>query len=807
MGFRSLLNVISAVLVILWGANSERSELRAASPQPLDLSQAVIVTTGDNPVIANAAKMLQEEIEKRSCLKLTVTHQTCPQTKPAIVLGTVEAMPAGFEMPAEAKVPRAPEGYTIRVDRTSRKAPTVFLVGRDNRGALFAVGRLLREASIGRDKIELDGKRTITTAPRHPIRGHQLGFRNTANSYDAWDLATYEQYIRDCIIFGTNSIELISSLDPERMSGPVMQIPQRSMNVQLAELLHTYGLDVWLFLPLGGHIENPDEWRAELDARADLFAAYPAVDHVMVPGGDPGHTAPELLMPWLAEMATVLRKRFPHAGLWVSNQGFTHEQNDTFIRYLQEKQPDWLNGIVYGPWVKTSLREMRKRTPERYRIRRYPDITHCVRCQYPMPEWDRTFAQTEGREFTNPRPADMARIHNLFADDANGFVTYSDGCHDDLNKMIWTAMGWNPDTDVAEIVKEYGRVFFGDTYAEEIARGIWMLDSNWRAPGLQGDGIEATLAHWLKVEAQAGEALAENWRFQLYLLRAVCDAYLRARLIVETEQERRVYTALERARVDGVDNALNAASRTLHEDGPIRVRRDLRVRIEELALKLHTSIGMQYSVLEPYRASNTERGTVLDTINRPLNNRTWLIKQFEEIRAMNGRTERLARIDTLVHWESPHPNAFYDDLGCVGKQSHLVRQTDGTSDPGFVSGPQEEHSGGMDRESRTPNDARLSWLDQGQTLFGVPLKMQYDSLDPSATYRLRITYAGRYRATLRLVADERHEIHGPLPQPNPTWPVEFEVPREATEDGVLDLEWQLAEGRGCQVAEVWLIPE
>jgi hypothetical protein len=36
-------------------------------------------------------------------------------------------------------------------------------------------------------------------------------------------------------------------------------------------------------------------------------------------------------------------------------------------------------------------------------------------------------------------------------------------------------------------------------------------------------------------------------------------------------------------------------------------------------------------------------------------------------------------------------------------------------------------------------------------------------------------------------------------------PLEFIIPREATEDGVLDLKWQRLTGRGVQVAEVWLL--
>jgi len=39
----------------------------------------------------------------------------------------------------------------------------------------------------------------------------------------------------------------------------------------------------------------------------------------------------------------------------------------------------------------------------------------------------------------------------------------------------------------------------------------------------------------------------------------------------------------------------------------------------------------------------------------------------------------------------------------------------------------------------------------------------------------------------------------------PIWPLEFDIPKAATADGKLELEWGLVEGRGIQVAEVWLI--
>jgi hypothetical protein len=82
--------------------------------------------------------------------------------------------------------------------------------------------------------------------------------------------------------------------------------------------------------------------------------------------------------------------------------------------------------------------------------------------------------------------------------------------------------------------------------------------------------------------------------------------------------------------------------------------------------------------------------------------------------------------------------------------------------------------------------------------------MRYKGLD-AAAYTLRVTYSGRYKPTMTLNADGTYQIHGPLKQPEPIAPVEFPIPQAATADGVLELQWDLVSGRGCQVGEVWLM--
>jgi hypothetical protein len=96
--------------------------------------------------------------------------------------------------------------------------------------------------------------------------------------------------------------------------------------------------------------------------------------------------------------------------------------------------------------------------------------------------------------------------------------------------------------------------------------------------------------------------------------------------------------------------------------------------------------------------------------------------------------------------------------------------------------------------------------------------MRYRGLDSLARYKLRVVYAGdNFEFQVRLVAHASSgagkreiEIHPFQPKPQPVKPVEFEIPSEATSGGELTLSWQSdpdrgGAGRGCQIAEAWLI--
>jgi hypothetical protein len=202
-----------------------------------------------------------------------------------------------------------------------------------------------------------------------------------------------------------------------------------------------------------------------------------------------------------------------------------------------------------------------------------------------------------------------------------------------------------------------------------------------------------------------------------------------------------------------------------------------------------------------YQAIGDERGANLDAIDAPLNSRAWLQQRFAEVRALSSEPARLAALSALVNRTDPGPGGFYDALGDPRNRPHLV------PGPGLARDP-------MLRLTRTGVQPRpdwpMAWRRFAESLYDAPLRMHYTELDPEATYRIRIVYTGdRFDTRIRLVA-EGVEIHPWLKKPEPIQPVEYDVPRAATADGVLDLTWiqepgRGGNGRGCQVAEVWLI--
>ncbi|MHC4708784.1 MAG: alpha-glucuronidase family glycosyl hydrolase, partial [Planctomycetota bacterium] len=220
-----------------------------AGAKLLDFSDCVIVAPGSlSKVEQKAVAVLQEEIQKRTGITPQTT-KNWPQDKAVIAVGP-QSQISQFAGPLSSDlssvvVPGA-EGFYVSVRSEPRIAAVI--VGKDSRGVLYGIGKLLRKMDLRTGNIRVPDGLTITTAPKYWLRGHQLGYRPKTNAYDAWSPAQYDQYIRELALFGTNAIEIIPPVSDDDYLSRHMKDPMEMM-IRHSEIIDSYGLDVWIWYP------------------------------------------------------------------------------------------------------------------------------------------------------------------------------------------------------------------------------------------------------------------------------------------------------------------------------------------------------------------------------------------------------------------------------------------------------------------------------------------------------------------------------------------------------------------------------
>jgi hypothetical protein len=752
------------------------------------------IVTGIDPLTnaeRSASVMLAEEIGKRTGLSISVSA-IWPASGTIILLQRASGnqrpeVPAGIQPALIAK----PESFCISSHR--QQARTVILVeGYDGRGVLFGAGYLLRNFIYKKGGISLPIDLPVSSTPDKPIRGHQLGYRNTANSYDAWTAVQFEQYIRELVIFGTNSIESIPIFD-EKMS-PHFKLPPDEMNADISAICDRYDLDYWVWLPAQFDLKDSAKKRHYLDRIEKICKLSVRLNGVFFPGGDPGDNPPEAVWPLLMDIAQLLKRYHPQAAVWLSLQGYTPAQSQTVYHYIQQQKPGWLGGLVTGP-SSPPVEEDRDALPPSYKLRYYPDLTHNVRSEFPVPWWDPVFNFTLGREAVNPRPRQYTAIYHFLEPYIDGFISYSDGAHDDINKIMWTRLAWDPSVTEREALIEYANFFFNSAVREDAADGILALETNWQGPAAANGAIRTSWMAWNQME-QRYPSLSSNWRWQMCLLRANYDCYSRNRGIYEAGLEEAANAVLRQAGSIGPENAINQAKQILEKASSARKDTTIRSRVIALCDALFHSIGLQTSV-QKYRASGEERGAVLDFIDYPLNNRWWLEDRFEAICKM-PLAEQIAALKEIADWEHPGPGSYYDDIGNVSNSPHVLRGEPWMTDPLM----RKQDNPNFDWWDEGFSRQRLSWMSS----LRWPVGLEYNGLDSTAHYILRVTGFGE---CLPKVNGQRvaHTLYGKgIGEIK-----EFPVPAELITNGKItvtfedinedNINWR----QQSRVTEVWLL--
>ncbi len=497
----------------------------------------------------------------------------------------------------------------------------LFFIAKGIRGAVYASGLFLRKTVKRRKGFKLIKDITGFYSPAKKIRGHQLGYRTTPNAYDAWTYEDCKRYYIDLMYFGNNTVEHIPYENGKSKRNPLMKYDEEDFLINAVEIADSLDIDVSLWHPNADG--ETDQSAAKI--RKNLYSKLCRLNYVFVPGGDPGNLPAKEFVGRCRAISKSLKEVHPDAELWASAQA-PHEYPDWGNEFAEElgKSSDGIDGIIYGPNHALPLDEFYSRFHNKFRLRFYPDITHNVRCEYPVHydrnDWHYALCTCLGRECTNPRPREYYKLYKETEKYFAGSVSYSEGITDDVNKFLWSALDYDNRITADDAVSDYARLFFFGTDTDSVVKIIFGLEKNWEgSPGLN-ESIDYVYSLSCRLKNRYPQ-LEDNWRFLQLYFRACCDKIIRYRYVYENRLIDKARYALENGNIQSALKILNADFS--------REYKEIREEINRTADRLFNLIGYQSDV-EHYYADNPERGAVLDTIDLPVTDREWLLSKYAE---------------------------------------------------------------------------------------------------------------------------------------------------------------------------------
>ena len=693
---------------------------------------------------------------------------------------TTDKINSNFIFETDSSISR--DGYRIAC---SSQNITVYASG--IRGFIFGFGMFLRKI------VPVCGVPVLTEdisgeyMPDKSIRGHQIGYRTTPNTYDAWSYDDYRRYYLDMMYFGSNTVEHIPYERGVSKRNRLMKYDEEEFLVRASEMADELDLDVSLWHP------NNDGETVEFAAerRGRLYDTIPRLDVVFPPGGDPGEFGADEFVLRCKEISKALKKVRPNAQMWPSAQQ-PHSQPDwgeVFISEM-EKLPEEIDGIITGPNHAFDLETLRRRLPAKYPIRLYPDITHNVRCEYPVhfdrDDWHFALTTCLSRECTNPRPREYRQIHRLTRRYVVGSVSYSEGITDDVNKMVWADMDFFPDCDLRTSLLDYSRLFFYGADADEIADGILALELNWQCDPAENPTIDRTLDTFEMLNSKY-PFLAENWRFVQLHMRAKCDWVVRRRRLFELN-------LIKLAEKEIKNGNLENAKEILETDFDEQYKKE-RNDITDMCAKLFELIGLQTDI-ENYCADNWERGAILETMDLPVTDRKFLLSKLESADAES--------MNRIINRNKVRSDEYYFSVALNGLEECGIPQD------GYVY---------MNFQGDRPNvNTGAMPVSMFKVYDNLTFKCKVGGLDFDGDYRLKITYMSKKdenSVSHKITANgaviyegvqfggEKDEAFDSEMLPAGFETASYIIPKEVIYNGCVDLEFSEPD-MGVMFSEFWI---
>lgn len=458
----------------------------------------------------------------------------------------------------------------------------VRIVGNDNRGLLYGIGKFLRSNTYQQGSFTLGNWRG-TSVPDKPLRGVYPA-THFFNFYHVAPVEQLQRYMEDLALWGYNLV--VFDFDMHHYEGihdPAAQAMLNRMNV-IGRTARNVGLEIGLGMAVNdAYMNSPVAMRADWTAghdgytrqlgahyhlelcpnkpgakdlllkwQGEVFQAFKdlGVDYVIPWPYDNGGCTCSQCKPWgvngyltLAEpIAEMARRDFPGCKVILSTWLFDHFTSGEYAG-LEEKfgkeHPQWVNYVLADDF-QSSEYGMHSDTREGSGVQRYSGNppAHRVPGGFPLvgfPEVSMWGALPWGGFGANPLPAHHQQIWNTGRDSLAGGFIYSEGIFEDLNKVLYAQFYWQKDRPAGSIVDEYISYEFSPKVVAPVHKAIEILETNFprRTENLEKGEPRFVMEH----SSGTGEALnlirqADNqlpawarasWRWRILYLRARID--------------------------------------------------------------------------------------------------------------------------------------------------------------------------------------------------------------------------------------------------------------------------------------------
>lgn len=731
-----------------------------------------------------------------------------------------------------------PEGFVLRsfapgFPETGLSLPVAVAAGADDRGTLYALARLLRACRYNPSSMVIPDL-AIVDKPAFEYRGigishmdpHQRRRTGASGAFDFWS------YVEDQTLFGLNAFAVGYGTISVAQLGNKGYIESATAQSRLVD---GYGLR---YIMQGApNALRRDDWKDDfrgtrygtlacvsvpeareliLKGREALFEHATGIDVIVLVAGDVAGCHCEKCSPWVRtyvelceEIAARFHKHHPHGKVWLTTQELDTEETAWLWDYLNEKPRPWIDAICLAPSGdqlspyltgrishklerylgmgrrSRFLLEIQRQIPRGMQVSTFPDISHWVSSQYELPRVSPEMVAVHQRRAFNVRPRQM---HDIFTETAGltaGTSAYSEGIYDDVNKVVWTQLHWNPRLTVEEILEDYFRWYCGPAAAADMVAAALQLETNHQATVLENQvGFE----RFLSLVRRAGEKIPsryrrDNWRYLMFLEKGLTDLYVFHKVLAGTD------------RLEEVNSLLLQAEQHA-EPAPI-LKRALQILLKEIETPAMAKLREEAKTVDDEldAAAGYRFISLLNMVEYDLVGLQWTADRIEEALKAETASAISAAAGALAHYDDPGPGGFYDNCGHPAEQPHLAFGTSNFWRVPLVPGSR-------------PSQVLHNYSFRGEQ--GVTY--EYNELDRQAAYRVKMTFAAPKRAwwarnpKQRVRADGQELSEPILLEPGAIRQVEFDIPLSATADGRLTVDLVPESDKSLTtISEIWLM--